>query len=121
MKYRLRGRSLVKPLEELDQRRSLFNNLPIDPTHAEWLRQRTWIRTIHGTTRIEGNTLSDLEVEALLEGEGTTRISDREAREIIGTRDALALAASSRRTRSSRTKRSSVSSTDAFSGTRARS
>jgi Fic family protein len=92
VKYRLRGRSLVKPLEELDQRRWLFNNLPIDPTHAEWLRQRTWIRTIHGTTRIEGNTLSDLDVEALLEGEGTTRISDREAREIIGTRDALALA-----------------------------
>jgi Fic family protein len=90
--YRLRGRSLTKPLQELDQRRWLFDNLPIDPTHAAWLRQRAWIRTIHGTTRIEGNTLSDIEVEALLQGEGSTRISDREAREIIGTRDALTLA-----------------------------
>lgn len=92
MKYRLRGRSLDRPLEALDQRRWLFDNLPIDPTHAAWLRQRAWIRTIHGTTRIEGNTLSDVEVEALLGGEGSTKISDREAREIIGSREALALA-----------------------------
>ena len=92
MRYRLLGRALAKPQAELDQRRWLFDNLPIDPTHAEWLRQRAWTQTIHGTTRIEGNTLSDVEVEALLRGEGGTRISDREAREIIGTREALTLA-----------------------------
>jgi Fic family protein len=92
MRYRLRGRSLTKPLEKLDQRRWLFKNLPIDPTHADWLRQRAWVRTIHGTARIEGNTASDVEVEALLRGEGSTRISAREAREIIGTREALTLA-----------------------------
>ena len=33
-----------------------------------------------------------VEVEALLAGEGSTKISDKEAREIIGTRDALTLA-----------------------------
>ena len=92
MRYRLRGRSLTKPLAELDQRRWLFDNLPIDPTHAEWLRRRAWVRTIHGTARIEGNTASDVEVEALLAGEGSTKVSDKEAREIIGTRDALTLA-----------------------------
>ena len=92
MRYRLRSRSLARPLEELDQRRWLFENLPIDPTHAEWLRQRAWVRTIHGTARIEGNTASDVEVEALLRGEGSTKISATEAREIIGTRDALTLA-----------------------------
>ena len=91
MRYRLRGRSLAKPLADLDQRRWLFDNLPIDPTHAEWMRRRAWVRTIHGTARIEGNTASDVEVEALLAGEGTTKVSDREAREIIGTRDALTL------------------------------
>jgi Fic family protein len=72
----------------------LFVNLPIDPTHAEWLRQRAWIRTIRGTTRIEGNTLSDVEVEALLAGAsgvGDAAVSQKEAREIIGTREALAL------------------------------
>lgn len=92
MKYRLQGRSLVKLVRDLDQRRWLFNSLPIDPTHEQWLRQRAWIRTIHGTTRIEGNTLSDVEVEALLEGEGSSRIGQREARGIIGTREALSLA-----------------------------
>lgn len=92
MRYRLRGRSLAKPLADLEQRRSLFANLPIDPTHAEWLRRRAWVRTIHGTARIEGNTASDVEVEALLAGEGSTKVSAKEAREIIGTRDALTLA-----------------------------
>lgn len=92
MRYRLRRQALTKPLAELDQRRWLFGNLPIDPTHAEWLRQRAWVRMIHGTARIEGNTASDVEVEALLAGEGSTKVSDKEAREIIGTRDALTLA-----------------------------
>ncbi|MHB1474478.1 MAG: Fic family protein [Dermatophilaceae bacterium] len=41
---------------------------------------------------MEGNTASDVKVEALLRGEGSTRISARETREIIGTRDALTLA-----------------------------
>lgn len=91
MRYRLRGRALTKPLAALDQRRWLFKNLPIDPTHAEWMRQRAWVRTVHGTTRIEGNTASDVEVEALLAGEGSTKVTAREAREIIGTRDALTL------------------------------
>lgn len=92
MRYRLRGRALTKPLADLDRRRWLFDNLPIDPTHAEWMRRRAWVRTIHGTARIEGNTASDVEVEALLAGEGSTKVSDKEAREIIGTRDALTLA-----------------------------
>ena len=92
MRYRLRNRSLVELLDELEQRRTLFDHLPIDPTHAEWMRRRAWVRTVHGTARIEGNSASDVEVEALLEGEGKSKISDKEAREIIGTRDALTLA-----------------------------
>jgi Fic family protein len=91
MRFRIRQRPIAKPLDELDQRRWLFDNLPIDPTHAEWLRRRAWVRTVHGTARIEGNTASDVEVEALLEGGGGTKVSDKEAREIIGTRDALTL------------------------------
>jgi Fic family protein len=91
MKYRLQASRLAHTLDDLEQRRWLFENLPIDPTHTEWLRQRAWIRTIHGTTRIEGNTLSDVEVEALLAGSGGATINPREAREIIGTREALAL------------------------------
>ena len=93
MDFRLDGASLEKPLAELDRRCWLFGQLPIDPQHAEWLRKRAWIRTIHGTTRIEGNTASDIEVEALLAGEadGGLKISKKEGREIIGTREALSL------------------------------
>lgn len=92
MRYRLRTRALTTPLRDLDERRRLFARLPIDPTHADWMRRRAWIRTVHGTTRIEGNTASDLDVEALLAGEGSMRVTDREAREVIGTREALDLA-----------------------------
>jgi Fic family protein len=91
MRYRLRATSIRKLVANLDQRRWLFDNLPIDPTHADWLRRRAWVRTIHGTTRIEGNTLSDIEVEALLTDASAGRLADREAREIIGTREALDL------------------------------
>jgi Fic family protein len=91
MKYRIRKAALTPSLNKLDQRRWLFANMPIDPTHAQWLRRRAWVRTIHGTTRIEGNTLSDVEVEALLTDTAAGRVSDREAREIIGTREALEL------------------------------
>ncbi|MBI3746676.1 MAG: Fic family protein [Chloroflexi bacterium] len=92
MRYRLREQDVAEPVEVLEKRRWLFENLPVDPTHADWLRARAWVRTIHGTTRIEGNTASDIEVEALLRGEGRPQISEREAREIIGTRDALSFA-----------------------------
>jgi Fic family protein len=91
MEYRLRSASLRQTLEILEQRRWLFRNLPLDPTHATWLRNRAWVRTIHGTTRIEGNTLSDVEVESLLAGAEARILPDKEAREIIGTREALAL------------------------------
>lgn len=91
MDYLHHERSLTRQVDELDRRRQLFENLPIDPTHAAWMRQRAWVRTVHGSARIEGNTASDVAVAALLAGEGKTKVSEREAREIIGTRDALAL------------------------------
>jgi Fic family protein len=79
-------------LEEAERRRWLFENLPIDPLHRVWLRQRAWVRTVHGTTRIEGNTLSDLEVEQLLEGSAGRTLPRKDALEVLGTRSALDLA-----------------------------
>jgi len=49
------------------------------------------VRTIHGTTRIEGNTLSDVEVDELLSGSAGRNLPKREALEILGTRRALEL------------------------------
>lgn len=89
MRYRLRATNVKDELAELDQRCRLFENLPLDPQHAEWFRHRAWVRTIHGTTRIEGNSLNALEVEDLLTGSGST-VSRKDALEVLATGEALA-------------------------------
>ena len=58
----------------LEERRRLFDNLAIDDQHAEWFRHRAWVRTIHGTTRIEGNSLNALEVEDVLLGRACSQV-----------------------------------------------
>lgn len=88
MDYRLDASALSASLEALERRRWLFENLPVDPVHADWFRHRAWIRTIHGTTRIEGNTLNDLEVEEALT-ESTARFSRQDSLEVLGSRAAL--------------------------------
>jgi Fic family protein len=88
IRYRLRIASLKSTVAELEQRRRLFENLPLDPQHAEWFRHRAWIRTIHGTTRIEGNSLNALEVEDVLVGAGSA-VSRKDALEVLATQEAL--------------------------------
>jgi Fic family protein len=83
--------SLRPALDEVERRCWLFENLPLDPVYREWIRQRAWVRTIHGTTRIEGNTLSDLEVEQLLDGAAGRSLPRKDALEVLGTRSALEL------------------------------
>src|SRR2546428_3986905 len=88
---------LAKPLERIERLRWLFNNLGLDSEYQEWFRHRAWVRTVHGTTRIEGNSVSDLEVEEVLEKSPT--LSQRDVREVLATRDALAFADSVARRR----------------------
>jgi Fic family protein len=88
MDYRLDPVSFTAAMEALDRRRWLFEQLPVDPVHLEWFRHRAWVRTVHGTTKIEGNTLSDVEVEELLAGT-YPRVNRKEALEILGSRDAI--------------------------------
>ena len=83
---------LAPALDDLERRRWLFANLPLDPVHRDWLRQRAWVRTVHGSTRIEGNTLSDLEVDRLLDGVVARSLPRKDALEVLGTRSALDLA-----------------------------
>ncbi len=85
--YRLTKRATLPSVGALDDLRWLFANLGIDPRYREWFQHRAWVRTIHGTTRIEGNSLNDLEVEELLERLPTTRQKD--ALEVLATRNAL--------------------------------
>lgn len=79
-------------LDQVNLKCTIFENLPIDPLHREWIRQRAWVRTVHGTTRIEGNTLSDQEVEQLLDGRSSRALPRKDALEILGSRSALELA-----------------------------
>ena len=89
---RLDTASLRPVLDEVERRRWLFEHLPLDPVHRDWLRQRAWVRTVHGTIRIEGNTLSDLEVERLLEGAPGRSLPRKDVLEVLGTRSALGFA-----------------------------
>src|SRR5712691_4623600 len=76
-------------LKKLEDLQWLFANMGIDPRYRDWFRHRAWVRTIHGTTRIEGNSLNDLEVEDVLEHLPATRQKD--ALEVLATREALSL------------------------------
>lgn len=88
MRYRLREETLKSQLGDLEVRRQIFDHLPLDPLHAEWFRHRAWVRTIHGTTRIEGNSLSDVEVEEVL-ASSPSRFPRQDALEVLGTQAAL--------------------------------
>jgi Fic family protein len=83
--------ALSGALDAVERRRWLFANLPLDPVHREWLRRRAWVRSVHGSTRIEGNTLSDLEVDRLLAGVGGKALPRKDSLEVLGTRSALEL------------------------------
>lgn len=84
--------AVASAVADLERRCWLFANLPLDPLHRDWLRQRAWVRTVHGSTRLEGNTLSDLEVDRLLDGVATKSLPRKDALEVLCTRSALELA-----------------------------
>lgn len=88
MEFRLDRPAISGQIAQLEDLRWLFANLGLDPRYRDWFRHRAWIRTIHGTTRIEGNSLNDLEVEEVLEQLPATRAKD--ALEVLATRVALA-------------------------------
>lgn len=83
--------ALAAQLDAVERRCWLFSHLPLDPVHRDWLRRRAWVRTVHGSTRIEGNTLSDLEVDRLLDGAAGKALPRKDLLEVLGTRSALEL------------------------------
>ncbi len=91
MEVKFEQSALADQLDAVERRCWLFSNLPLDPLHRDWLRRRAWIRTVHGSTRIEGNTLSDLEVDRLLDGASGKALPRKDALEVLGTRSALEL------------------------------
>src|SRR5437762_13622954 len=97
MDYRVAVPRLAPSLERIERLQWLFDNLGLDPQYKDWFRHRAWVRTVHGTTRIEGNSLSDLEVEEVLEKSPTFKQKD--ILEVLATREALAFADSVARRR----------------------
>jgi Fic family protein len=92
MRYTLDQAALEAPLREMEELRHLVAELPMSAIHEDWFRRRNWVRAIHGTTHIEGNTLGDEQVEeVLVEGPGEN-VSRREALEVVNTRTATAFA-----------------------------
>jgi Fic family protein len=92
MDARFDPEALRPGLDQVNLKCTIFENLRLDPLHREWIRQRAWVRTVHGTTRIEGNTLSDFEVEQLLDNRASRALPRKDALEILGSRSALELA-----------------------------
>lgn len=88
MDYHLDRHAATDQLATLQDLQWLFANLGLDPHYRDWFRHRAWVRTIHGTTRIEGNSLNDREVEEILEHPPASRTKD--ALEVHATRTALA-------------------------------
>lgn len=92
MDYGLNETAIEAKLAEMEDLRAAIAGLPLGPSYEDWFRRRSWVRTIHGTTHIEGNTLNDEEVEeVLVEGPGDN-VSRRDGLEIINTRTAAKLA-----------------------------
>ncbi|MGH7883871.1 MAG: hypothetical protein ACREN8_13385 [Candidatus Dormibacteraceae bacterium] len=66
MNYLIDTNSLEDALHTIDRFQHFLTNVPLEPMHLEWFRRRAWVRSVHGTTHIEGNTLNDEEVDEVL-------------------------------------------------------
>jgi len=53
----------------IDRDKWVFERLILDPRYEAWMRRRAMVRSLHHTTRIEGNTLSEDQVGGILEGQ----------------------------------------------------
>lgn len=56
-------------LNEIERDKWAFERLVLDPRYESWFRRRAIRRSLHHTTRIEGNTLREDQVGDILEGE----------------------------------------------------
>lgn len=64
-----RSQDIEFHLKGIERDKWAFERLLLDPRYEEWLRRRAIRRSLHHTTRIEGNTLSEEQVGDVLEGE----------------------------------------------------
>lgn len=75
-------------LEEIDRQRYAFDTLILPRRYQDWFQRRAWVRTVHHSTRIEGNTLSEEEVGDLLEAPPST-VRNIDVQEVVNYAKAL--------------------------------
>jgi len=56
-------------LSNIDRDKWAFERLLLDPRYESWLKRRAIQRSLHHTTKIEGNTLREDQVDDILQGE----------------------------------------------------
>lgn len=80
--YRLDRRRMETRLIEIEASKKAVENLLLPPDWRDQLDRLNRIRTIRGTTALEGNPLSEAQVRELLDGETDTESLTRESRQI---------------------------------------
>lgn len=83
---------LFKELSEIDQFKGSWETLELKQSrHLKELRKIATIESIGSSTRIEGATLSDQEVEKLLQSVKIAKLESRDEQEVVGYYEALQL------------------------------
>ncbi|MDE2719215.1 Fic family protein [Candidatus Palauibacter polyketidifaciens] len=80
--YRLDGPGLTSLLIEIEASRKAVEKLLLPPDWRDQLDRLNRIRTIRGTTALEGNPLSEAQVRELLDRETEASATTRESRQI---------------------------------------
>ncbi|MCA9440228.1 MAG: Fic family protein [Candidatus Omnitrophica bacterium] len=85
-------REYLKLIAEIDEFKGRWEALGrFSPEHLQGLRHVATIESIGSSTRIEGATLSDAEIETLLAHIGATPFSSRDEEEVAGYAEAIDL------------------------------
>ena len=81
---------IMKQLSIIDRFKGHWETIELKHSrHLKEMKKIATIESIGSSTRIEGATLSDAEVEKLLKSVKITRLSTREQQEIVGYYDTL--------------------------------
>ena len=73
-------------LDSIDRSKWVFDRLLLDQRYESWLKRRAITRSLHHTTKIEGNTLREEQVDDILRGQAVQADEEQiaESRIVIG-------------------------------------
>lgn len=80
--------NILNNLNRIEVLREKIESCPIHPQAEYRLRRAAMLSTVHHSTAIEGNTLSEFEIQKLLDGK-TVDAPDREIYEVVNYKKAL--------------------------------